>query len=87
MLALEYEQSNIFNVGTGIETNVNEVFHTLRRFLESSCSELHGPAKEGEQRRSVISYKKIQAELGWTPSVPLAEGLRLTAEYFKKLSG
>jgi UDP-glucose 4-epimerase len=86
MLALEYGRSNTFNVGTGIETNVNEVFDSLRRHLAPSCPERHGPAKEGEQRRSVISYKKSQAELGWAPGVPLAEGLRLTAEYFKQLS-
>jgi dTDP-D-glucose 4,6-dehydratase len=32
----------------------------------------------------VISFKKIEQELGWHPTVQLDEGLRLTAEYFKK---
>jgi UDP-glucose 4-epimerase len=86
LLALDYVRSNIFNVGTGIETSVNDVFHTLRRYLNPSCPERHGPPKEGEQRRSVISYSRIQSELGWAPRVPLGEGLRLTAEYFKNLA-
>lgn len=87
VLALGYARSNIFNVGTGIETSVNDVFHALRRSLNPSCPERHGPPKEGEQRRSVISYGRIQAELGWEPGVKLEEGLRSTAEYFKKMAG
>lgn len=84
LLALNYPGSNIFNIGTGIETDVNELFRILRGWLGPNCAENHGPAKQGEQRRSVISYKKIERELGWKPLVELSEGLRLTAEYFKK---
>ena len=84
LLALNYSGSNIFNIGTGIETDVNELFRILRTWLSPNCAENHGPAKQGEQRRSVISYKKIERELGWKPRVELPEGLRLTAEYFKK---
>jgi UDP-glucose 4-epimerase len=84
LLALKYSGSNIFNIGTGIETDVNKLFRVLRGCLNSNCPENHGPAKLGEQRRSVISYKKIERELGWSPSVEFSEGLRLTSEYFKK---
>lgn len=84
VLALNYPGSNIFNIGTGIETDVNELFRILRGWLNPNCPENHGPAKQGEQLRSVISYKKIERELGWKPQVELSEGLRLTAEYFKK---
>lgn len=84
VLALGYPTSNIFNIGTGVETDVNTVFRTLRQYLKPDVPEYHGTAKQGEQLRSVISYSKIQKELGWSPSVPLSEGLRLTAEFFKK---
>ncbi len=86
LAALEHNGSDVFNVGTGIESDVNFLFQTLRRHLNPSCDEQHGPAKLGEQMRSVISYAKIQKALGWSPAVPLPEGLRLTAEYFKKTS-
>lgn len=84
LLALRYSGSTIFNIGTGVETEVNVLFHHLRKYLSPSCPEQHGPAKQGEQRRSVISFKKIESELGWKPSVEFSEGLRVTAEYFKK---
>ena len=84
VLALKYPGSNIFNIGTGRETDVNELFRILRGWLNPTCAESHGPAKQGEQLRSVISYKKIEQALGWKPRVELSEGLRLTAEYFKQ---
>jgi len=84
VLALQYKGSNTFNIGTAKETDVNELFNILKGWLAPLCAESHGPAKQGEQRRSVITSQKIQRELGWSPDVDLTEGLRLTAEYFKK---
>lgn len=87
LLALKYRGSNIFNIGTGIETDVTHLFRVLRGLLNPSCPEEHGAAKLGEQLRSVISSAKIQRELGWNPIVGLSEGLKLTAEFFKKKLG
>jgi UDP-glucose 4-epimerase len=84
VLALKYDGSNIYNIGTSIEADVNKLFLELRGHLNPSCPEKHAPAKAGEQQRSVISYKKIESDLGWKPTVQLEEGLRLTAEYFRK---
>ena len=82
--ALSYNGTNIFNVGTAIEHDVNYLFENLRVHLKPSCPENHGPAKLGEQMRSVISFSKIQKEVGWAPTVSLSDGLKITAEYFKK---
>ncbi|MGD1044534.1 MAG: NAD-dependent epimerase/dehydratase family protein [Bacteroidota bacterium] len=84
VLALHYDGSNIYNVGTSIEADVNKLFLELRNHLNPSCPERHALAKDGEQQRSVISFKKIESELGWKPTVQLEKGLRLTAEYFRK---
>jgi len=83
LLALNYKGSNIFNIGTGIETDVNQLFHHLKVLSGSACKEEHAPAKAGEQMRSVISSKKIHEQLGWTPMVSLEEGLKRTVEFFK----
>jgi UDP-glucose 4-epimerase len=83
VLALGCSGSHTYNVGTGIESDVNLLFRHLRDALNPGCPEQHGPAKLGEQQRSVISAAKIGAELGWKPAVALADGLRLTAEYFR----
>ncbi len=83
LLALKYSGSNIFNIGTGIETDVNQLFRHLRKLTSSSCVETHAPAKAGEQMRSVISSKKIHEMLGWQPSITLEEGLGKTVEFFR----
>ncbi len=43
----------------------------------------HGPAKAGEQRRSVIDATRAREVLGWKPEIPLEEGLRRTVEFFR----
>ncbi|MCS7214183.1 MAG: NAD-dependent epimerase/dehydratase family protein [Candidatus Calescibacterium sp.] len=88
MIFTENDGIGIFNVGTGTETDINTIFRKLRDITKSNCEEVHGPEKPGEQRRSCISYKKIQKEFGWVPKVSLDEGLRYTVEFFKeKLKG
>lgn len=84
LLALEKELTDIFNVGTGIETDVNTIFHEINRLVGNNVPEKHGPAKEGEQLRSVISFEKTKRLLGWEPKVSLTEGLQHTIAFFKE---
>ena len=83
VLALKYTGSNIFNIGTGIETDVNQLFNHIKKLTGSSAEEKHIPAKAGEQMRSVISSKKINEMLGWKPTVTIEEGLKRTVEFFR----
>jgi UDP-glucose 4-epimerase len=83
LLALNHQRSDIFNIGTGIETDVNQLFTHIKQLTGSTCEEKHIPAKAGEQMRSVISSKKITDALGWKPTVSLEEGLKRTVEFFK----
>lgn len=84
ILALKAKASSIYNIGTGVETSVNYLFNELNKYSDTKFKENHGPAKKGEQMRSVLSYEKIKNELGWIPKVDINEGLRLTVEYFNK---
>ena len=83
-LALGNHSSGVFNIGTGVETEVNEVFHRLNRLTGAGAREVHGPPKPGEQRRSVVDYSRAREVLGWEPRVSLEEGLRITVDYFRK---
>jgi len=83
MFALGYDKAGVFNVGTGVETDVNTIFRTLRDLAGSSCREEHGPAKKGEQLRSVIDPGLLKRTFGWSPETTVADGLRKTMEYFK----
>lgn len=49
VLALDFKGSNTFNVGTGIESDVNTLFRIIKRETGSPCEETHGPAKKGNR--------------------------------------
>jgi len=82
-LALGTEVKGIFNVGTGVETNVVEIYESIAKTLGNPKPATHGPAKAGEQKRSVISFAKIQKDLSWTPKFSLAEGIKRTVQFFQ----
>ncbi len=73
----------VFNIGTGIETSVNQLFRHLKELLNLSFEEIYGPHKQGEQRRSVVDYTKANEILNWSPKTSLIDGLRKTCDYFK----
>ncbi len=83
LLALNHQVTGEINIGTGIETSINTIFHEIRSLLAPATPAVHGPAMPGEQLRSVLSCKKAHAVLGWEPTVPLTEGLRHTVDFFR----
>lgn len=82
--ALAQEESGIFNVGTGVETDVNALFHHINEFTGAGAEENHGPAKPGEQQRSVLDTSLAHETFGWTPEVSVADGLRETVDWFRE---
>jgi UDP-glucose 4-epimerase len=76
--ALERPQvTGPINIGTGVETTVVALFEALRAAFGHGESH-HGPARPGEQRRSLLDASRARQVLGWTPRVGLDEGLRRT---------
>ena len=84
LLALKnFKKTGIYNVGTGKEKSVNELFREINKHFRNKFKEFHGPAKIGEQKTSCLSYAKIKKDLGWKPKVNLKEGIKNTFEWFK----
>jgi len=76
------------NIGTGKETDVVELFNVIKNISgNNSIKEIHGPSKEGEQRRGSLSHKKAEDIIGWQPKVKIEEGLKLTYGWFKSKRG
>ncbi len=73
-----------YNVGTAVETSVVELFRELTRALGVDVEAQHGPGKSGEQRRSSIDPGLLARELGVGGMLPLPEGFRRTAEWFRR---
>jgi UDP-glucose 4-epimerase len=75
----------IYNVGTGKETSVNELFSLLAGLINPAIREVHGPAKKGEQQRIALDASKFHRELDWEPKVSLKDGLARTVEYYRQM--
>ncbi len=79
---LAFEGSDVINIGTGIETNVNELFGHLNSLTGGEAEERHGSGMPGEQQRSVLDVSHAAEVLGWKPETSLAKGLAETVAWF-----
>lgn len=83
LAALNHDGTEVFNVGTSRETSVNTLFQALRAETERAAEERYGPAKPGDQQRSVLGYETTTEVLGWAPEVDLEDGLARTVDWFR----
>jgi UDP-glucose 4-epimerase len=69
-----------FNVGTGVETSVNDLAAAVMRVRGAAVGTSNAPPRPGELERSCLDAGRLRA-LGWRPEVGLDEGLARTLEY------
>jgi len=84
MVTTSEQINQIYNLGFGRGSDVNEVFQVLKQVIGYDRQAIYGPAKTGETRRIYLDASKARRELGWEPTITLEEGLERTVEYFKK---
>ena len=72
----------VFNVGTGVETSVNQLAAVLTRLIGVSVEPAHSDRRDVDNiRRRVVNIEKTRRALRWVPEVTLEEGLRRTVEW------
>jgi UDP-glucose 4-epimerase len=73
----------LFQVGTGVETTVNELAAAVETAVGHSIEIRRLPARPGDVRRNVSRVEKAAERLGYRAEVPLAEGIARTAAWFR----
>ncbi len=72
------------NIGTGVETDINQLHALLAMAAGRPEPARYAEAKPGEQLRSSLDAALAARLLGWSPSVRLEEGLRRTLAWFRE---
>lgn len=73
-------KSGTFNVATSIQTDVLTLWEELKEISGSDVTLQLADLRPGELQRSCLDISLAKRELGWSPQVELADGLRRTYE-------
>ena len=78
VLAAIEHAGGVYNIGTGVETSVNELHAACRRVTGVDREPEYAEERPGEIRRSITDPGLAARELGWRAEASLEEGLKLT---------
>jgi UDP-glucose 4-epimerase len=79
-LAAERAAGAVLNVGTGVETSVNDLYALIAAAGQFKGRPRYGPERPGDLRRSALDPAAADKELSWRPWTSLEEGLKATVE-------
>jgi UDP-glucose 4-epimerase len=84
--ALERGSGQAFNIGTGRETSIRDIYEAMAEVAGYGQEPKYGPARQGDVVRIVLDPSLAERELGWRASMPLFDGLTKTYAYFRDQS-
>jgi UDP-glucose 4-epimerase len=70
--------SGVFNIATGVETDVRSLWTALQRAAQSSVEPQLAPLRPGELERSCMDPTRAREVLGWRAEVALPTGVQQT---------
>ncbi len=85
VMLLSKGSGQVFNLGYGIGTTVNQIFAGLKSITGYGKDAIYGPARAGETFKIYLDATHAKKELGWEPTIPLHDGLSKTVDYFRQV--
>jgi UDP-glucose 4-epimerase len=84
VLALQDPRTDggVYNVGTGVNYSVNDVFRTVEDLLRTGLSPIHEDDLPGEAETTLADIQN-ELKLGWRPRVGLREGIERSIAYVR----
>lgn len=76
----------VLNIGTGVETSVNELYATMAKVAGVDVEAEHAEARDGEVARSALDSGRAELQLGWKPWTDLPTGSAAVLDYFRNRS-
>ena len=84
LLAASLEEEGTFNIGTSIESSVNDIARILGEVTKIEFETIHEKQRPGEVRRISLDCSLAEEKLGWSAEVALREGLFRTWNWFSQ---
>ena len=86
LLAASIKEEGTFNIGTSVESSVNEIGSILSEVTKTEFKIVHEKQRPGEVRRISLDCSLAAERLGWKPQIALREGLFRTWNWFSQRS-
>ncbi len=71
------------NIGTGVETSVNDLYAAMAAAASVTTPAVHATARAGELARSALDPGRAAMHLGWQPWTALADGVAEVLRWFR----
>ncbi len=82
-LMREYEGAEHVNIGTGTDLTIRELAERIQQLAAPDTKLEWDRSKPDGMPQKLLDISRIK-ELGWTPRIPLQEGLKATFDWFQK---
>ena len=76
--------ADIYNLGTGLETSVNQLIDVLQDITGKKISVVHDKDRKGEIEHISLFSKKARELLGWQPTITLRKGIEEVFQWYQQ---
>jgi UDP-glucose 4-epimerase len=83
LLALN-SSANIYNLGTGLETSVNQLIDLLQKVANQKISIIYDQDRKGEIERIALFSRQARELLGWETTIPLNKGIEEVFRWYQQ---
>ena len=80
--ALSRGDGEFMNIGTGVQTSVNELYSAIADIMDYDVAAAYATAREGELDHIALDASKSERILGWKPRTSMQEGLTQTVQWY-----
>lgn len=86
LLALRSDAVGIYNIGSGVPTDINKIHEVLAELTGNNQAPDYIPQPVGEVRQTYLDASRAKADLEWEAEVSLIDGLQSTVDWFRNQS-
>ncbi|HJJ42323.1 MAG TPA: SDR family oxidoreductase, partial [Methanocorpusculum sp.] len=86
LLSMDSEITGLFNIGTGIQTSLNDLAEMIMKAAGIKADIIYEKARDGDILYSVADISKAKKILGYSPKYTIEDGIKETVKYFSSLA-